>query len=44
MGSGLRGALFLTLSLAFFLVITCVLPLGMVMRPGRWSERSSLVG
>ena len=41
MGNELRGAFFLTLSLAFFLVITCLLPLGMVMRPGRWSERSS---
>ena len=40
--SELRGAFFLMLSLAFFLIITCVLPLGMVMRPGRWSERSSL--
>jgi hypothetical protein len=42
MGSELRGAFVLVLSLAFFLVITCVLSLGMVMRPGRWSERSSL--
>ena len=42
MMSELRGAFFLVLSLAFFLIITCVLPLGMVMRPGRWSERSSL--
>lgn len=44
MVSELRGAFFLTLSLAFFLVITCVLPLGMIMSPGRWSERSSLAG
>ena len=44
MGGEVRGAFFLTLSLAFFLVILCVLPLGMVMRPGRWSERTSLAG
>lgn len=42
MGNELRGAFVLMLSLAFFLVIACVVPLGMVMRPGRWSERSSL--
>ena len=36
----LRGSFVLMLSLAFFMVILGVLALGMVMRPGRWSERS----
>lgn len=35
----LRGAFFLLLSLALFLVIIGVLALGTVMRPVRWSER-----
>jgi hypothetical protein len=40
----LRGAFILMLSLAFFLVIVGVLLLGMVMKPGRWSERSRQAG
>jgi len=37
--SELRGAFFLFVSAVFFLIIIGVLALGMVMRPGRWSER-----
>lgn len=35
----MRGAFFLFVSVVFFLIIVGVLALGMVMRPGRWSER-----
>ena len=35
----MRGAFFLFLSLAFFMLIIGMLALGMIMRPGRWSER-----
>lgn len=37
--TGMRGAFFLFVSLVFFMVIIGVLVLGIVMRPGRWSER-----
>jgi hypothetical protein len=35
----LRGAFFLLLSLALFLIIIWALALGTMMRPLRWSER-----
>jgi hypothetical protein len=39
MVSELRGAALLFVAFVFFLLIICVLVLGSVMRPGRWSER-----
>lgn len=44
MTMNLRGAFFVMLSLAFFMVIIGVLALGMVMRPSRWSERPRSAG
>jgi len=35
----IRGGFFLFVSAVFFLIFAGVLALGMVMRPGRWSER-----
>jgi hypothetical protein len=40
--SELRGALFLVVSLVFFLAILALLALSTVMQPGRWSERPRL--
>ena len=40
----MRGVFFLFVSLAFFMVIIGLLALGMVMRPGRWSERPRQAG
>lgn len=42
--TNLRGAFFVMLSLAFFMVIIGVLALGMVMRPSRWNERPRSAG
>ena len=39
MVSELRGAVLLFVAFALFLIITGMLVLGSVMRPGRWSER-----
>ena len=36
----MRGAFFLFLSLAFFLIIISLLALGTIMSPVRWNERS----
>ena len=35
----MRGVFFLFASLVFFMVIIGMVALGMVLRPGRWSER-----
>jgi hypothetical protein len=37
--SGMRGVFFLFVSAVFFIIILGLFALGMVMRPGRWSER-----
>lgn len=37
--AGMRGAFFILVALAFFIIIVGLLALGTVMRPGRWSER-----
>lgn len=39
-----RGAFFLMLSLFCFVIIIGLLTLGLVMRPGRWSERARHAG
>ena len=40
----MRGVFFLFVSFVFFMVIIGLLALGMVMRPGRWSERPRQAG
>ncbi len=35
----MKGTFFLLLSLVFFIIIIGLLTLGMILRPGRWSER-----
>ena len=38
-----RGAFVLLATFLFFLIIIGMLTLGMLLKPGRWSERSRLV-
>ena len=40
----LRAGLILLASLAFLLIIISIFPLGMVMMPNRWSDRTRLGG